>query len=105
MAITSFYMTGILSNIPSFMQNESGEIVKTSGVTYDISGRIRPMTGDEIIVAEKLNMISTHILYCPVGSEINDTSIIIDGANSYNVKFIKNPMSMNHHLEIWIKLL
>lgn len=103
MGITSFFCTDILSNIPTFAVNETGEVVQTGGTLYDITGRIRPMTGDEIIASDKLNIISSHVLYCSVGSQVTDDSVITYENSSYVVTYIKDPMNMKHHLEIWMK--
>jgi len=74
------------------------------GKSATVSGRLRPLSGDERMRADKMSLYSTHKLYTYV-ADITQSDRIIDVAgNTYEVKYIKNPMNMDNHFEIDLEL-
>jgi SPP1 family predicted phage head-tail adaptor len=66
-----------------------------------ISGRMRQLSGSEMMKNERMNYITTHRFYCVFTKVIDATSRIVDKAGLiYDVKLVTNPMNMNRHLEV-----
>lgn len=106
MPIGSFYTAGFKIKRQS-LQNDGGGVFSPVFTDYlNITGRLRPLTGNEILANERIGLKTSHRFYCDVISVI-ETDRIYDSSSSksYDIKFIKNPMGMNHHLEIDCELI
>lgn len=78
-----------------------GSLVKTYSSGIDIAGRMRPLSGNEMMKNERMNYITTHRFYCSFTDAISATSKIVDPSGlEYEVKLIINPMNFNEHLQI-----
>ena len=97
--INDYYLPGF--QILSYTEvNDGGIAIKTHSVIMEIAGRMRPLSGNEMVTNEKLGYKSSHRFYCDI-AEINNTHILRDpDGRIYDIKYVKNPMEMNHHLEI-----
>lgn len=82
-------------------QNIGGIAKDTYIMVKTIAGRMRPLTGSEIYANEKYNYKTTHRFYCGIHDIKSNDRIHDSNSNlSYEVVFIRNPMSMDDHLEI-----
>lgn len=61
--------------------------------------RIRPLSESEIYANNKNGIDSNYRAYCNV-TDIQTGDIVYQGEVSYEVKQVKNPMDMGHHLEV-----
>jgi len=104
MGIERYYSTGITFKVPAITRVH-GENVETLGAAIELPGRIRPMTGNEVLAAEKLNTISSHVLYCAPTVLLTTKCHVYYAAEHYLVKYIKNPMSMSKHWEVLLELI
>lgn len=89
------------------LQNDGGGVFTPVFTDYsNVKGRLRPLTGNEILANDRIGLKTTHRFYCDVINVIV-TDRIFDSvsSSSYDIKFIKNPMQMNHHLEIDCELI
>ncbi|HYX06835.1 MAG TPA: hypothetical protein VE912_08900, partial [Bacteroidales bacterium] len=70
--------------------------------TSTIDGRLRDLSGSEVIVNEKKGYTTTHRLYCSTSEDITELDVIYDVADDlyYEAEVIRNPMHLNDHLEI-----
>lgn len=101
MSIDSYFKPGYSIKSVTNTPDGAGSFTKTYTEHANVSGRMRPLTGSEILANEKLGAITTHRFYCPVIT-VAETDRIYDENNDriYDIKFIKNPMEMDDHLEI-----
>lgn len=85
-------------------QNVGGIAKVVYNTIYNIKGKLRPLSGDEIFRNEKNNYELTHKLYCNC-YDIQPTDRVYDLKNNkyYEIVFVKNPMTLNIHLEIDLK--
>ena len=65
-----------------------------------ISARLRPLSGEEQLSADKKTLFSTHKLYCGIHDIKEADRYVSPDGEIYNIKFVKDPMSMGNHLEI-----
>ena len=70
-------------------------------LTFD--GVIDFMSGDEQKQAEQINVVANHILLVFEIIDIKENDRVYHGDKRYDVKFVDNPMNMNHHLEILLE--
>lgn len=105
MGIESYLVTGYEIYRPTNLDDGAGSSTEQLIKLADTTGRMRPLTGDEILANEKLNLITSHRFYCPV-QEIQNGDYIKDTVKDqlYDVKFVKNPMEMDDHLEVDCKI-
>lgn len=79
-------------------QNVGGIAKDTYALIATISGRMRPLSGGEIYQNEKNGYKTTHRFYCGIHDIQSSDRIISD--KTYEVELIRNPMSMDDHLEV-----
>lgn len=86
-------------------QNVGGIAKSTYATIATISGRMRPLSGSEIYQNEKNNYKTTHRFYCGI-HDIKSDDVIHDTIldRFYEVELIRNPMSMDDHLEVDVLL-
>ncbi len=106
MSIESYYRTGFSVKRPVSVSDSGGSFTTTFADYAAISGRMRPLTGTEILANEKLGLKTSHRFYCAVLSAV-ESDRIYDSVNdkTYEIRFIKNPMEMDDHLEIDCELI
>ena len=64
-----------------------------------VVGLIRPLSGQERLSADKHTLVATHKFYCsPI--DIKEGDRLIKDDRVFDVVFVKDPMSMGHHLEV-----
>jgi head-tail adaptor len=105
MSIESFFTTGITYKVPTETRDAAGGVIETLGSAVSLLGRIRPMTGSEVLASDKLNIISTHILYCLPESGLTVKCRVYYGSDTYLVKFIKNPMTYDKYWMVNLELI
>jgi hypothetical protein len=106
MPIDSYYKPGYTVKRPVESNDGGGVIVLTFADLVNSSGRMRPLTGTEILANEALGLKTSHRFYCPV-IDVVEKDRIYDSNKSktYEIKFVKNPMEMDDHLEIDCELI
>ncbi len=89
--------------------NDVGGWPETEVLLGVISGRLRPMTGGEKVVANSEDRETTHILYVPYsnpkageldGSEIKRGDLVVYGDLKIEVLGVNDPSLAHEHLEI-----
>lgn len=104
--IEDYYTSGFEVKRLSYT-NDGGVPSNTYTTALTIDGRMRPLSGREILQNEKLNYITTHRFYCGIHEIQSDDKIYDSNTGKvYNVELIRNPMEMDDHLEIdckWIE--
>lgn len=106
MPIDSFYTSGYTIKRPTQSIDSGGAVVLTFADLVSTYGRLRPLTGTEILGNEKLGLVTSHRFYCAV-MDIDVKDRIYDSVNgkTYEIKFVKDPMQMGVHLEIDCELI
>lgn len=105
MSIDRFFTTGITYKVPTITRDAAGGEIETLGTAVSLAGRIRPMTGNEILASQKLEIVSTHILYCLPEANLTRKCRVYFGSDTYLVKFIKNPMTLYRFWAVEMELL
>ena len=106
MPIDSYYKPGFTIKRPITSLDSGGSPVLTFSDFLPTSGRMRPLTGNEILANEKLGLETSHRFYCAViDAEEKDRIYDSSTEKTYEIKFVKNPMETDDHLEIDCKLL
>lgn len=101
--IEKYFVSGI--NIMKITQQDNGigGFIDTEELVLEIPAKIRPLSGDEKLSADKLTLFATHKMYCK-NLEINQTEDItyfIKDTNynkKYEIVFISNMMLFD---ELW----
>jgi len=106
MPIDSYYRSGFTIKRATLLNDGGGVMVKTFIDFASTDGRMRPLTGNEILANEKIGLKTSHRFYCAVNNAI-EADRIYDSVyqKTYEIKFIKNPMEMDDHLEIDCELI
>jgi hypothetical protein len=69
----------------------------------EVSGFIRPLSGEERYAADKKTVFSTHRMYCdPVA--IDETNRVVSGGKTFSVKWVNNPMKFDRFYQIDLEL-
>ena len=102
-AIGKFFKLNIDVYISSSTTNSYGEVINTWSKDRTVAGRIRSLTGNESFVAGSEHQISTHRLYTN-DFNISESNRIIFGSNTFDVIFVKNPMSFDQFCEVDLQL-
>ncbi len=83
--------------------NSYGEVVETWTKNRTVLGRIRPLSGNERLVAGAEHQISTHRLYT-LDSAITENSQIRFAGKTYDVIYVSNMMNFNALWQITLQL-
>ena len=103
MDIEKFYETGIEILEPVSTRNDFGEYEVAYSVKKAISGKIRPLSGNERYISGSRHQESTHRLYCSFdeyGEMDSEHKIKDDEGTEYNVVFVGNPMNFDKWLQV-----
>ena len=103
MSIEDYYTQTIITQRTTTSRSTMGSTVDSWATNLTILGKIRPKSGNEIIYNEKREIVSDYTLYCAAGSDILEKDRVTNGGNIYTVVFVKDPMNMEHHLEVHLK--
>lgn len=68
-----------------------------------INGRIRPLSGDERLSADKVTVYATHKLYTFLYDITEKDRVVFEG-QVYDVKAVINPMTLNRFLQVDLEL-
>lgn len=79
-------------------QGDDGQQVITYSDTSNVRCRLVPGGGKEFRV-EKQNVVAEYLLYLQGNAVITETSRVIVGTRTYDVRLVRNPSNMGHHLE------
>lgn len=105
MGINDHYISGFIIKRP-VQTNVNGIATETFSDLSEVNGRMRPLTGNEVLANEKLGLKTSHRFYCDViDAEERDRIYDSNKIKTYDIKFVKNPMEMDHHFEIDCELL
>lgn len=97
--IEKYYKPGIEVKRNNPTPNGIGGWVDSYELHLEIVGRIRPLSGSELEIADKLTVRSTHRLYCAV-CDIKEADRVYYDGRIYNVQIVMNMMDMDNHLQI-----
>jgi len=100
--ISDLYLSGFTILRPT-VTKAGGIATEVLTTVATVAGRMRPLSGNEMLQNEKLNYVTTHRFYCN-RITIRPDDIISKDGNNFNVRLIRNVMEMNSHLEIDCKL-
>lgn len=106
MPVESYYKSGYMIKRAVNTNDGGGVVIQTFSDLVATYGRMRALTGTEILANEKLGLVTSHRFYCPV-IDVEEKDRIYDSNKSktYEIKFVKNPMEMDSHLEIDCELI
>lgn len=106
MSIDSYYKSGYMIQRPVSTVDAGGAPIESFSDLTSTYGRLRPLSGNEILANEALGLKTSHRFYCPV-LDVVEKDRIYDSNKSktYEIKFVKNPMEMDSHLEIDCELI
>lgn len=101
MGIETYWVSGFEIKRVTKVDDNAGSYTEQLSKVSDTVGRLRPLSGNEILANEKLNLITSHRFYCPV-IDVNEGDYIYDTVKPrlFEVKYVRNPMDMDEHLEI-----
>lgn len=97
--IKSFYKPGITVMRNDPIKNGIGGQRDYFEVHLVIDGLIRPISGDEMRISDKMTLKSNYRMYCDV-VDIKETDRVYYGDNEFDVVFVSNPMDMGNHLQV-----
>lgn len=64
-----------------------------------IKGRLRPVSAQETVFQVVSGTAVSHVFYCAGDADIKADDKIYLGTTKINIKAVKNPAYMSHHLE------
>ena len=86
--------------------NGIGGNIEKEAELFKIQGFLDLLTGDEISTNNSFIQESTHILITDYREDISNKQWMIDNKNNrYDITLVDDPVSMNHHLEIYLKFI
>ena len=103
MSIESYYVAGITVKNLTETRGSGGQTVKTYSAGTDISGRIRKLTGAEIIVADKDAFTADYRLYCAPAEVISSGDQVEYDSKTFSVVSVNDVMEMGKHLQVDLK--
>jgi SPP1 family predicted phage head-tail adaptor len=99
--ISDYFIPGFKIKRLTNTGDGGGSNAQTFSNVATISGRMRPLSGSEMMRNERMNYVTTHRFYCAFTNVISATSRIEDtNGLTYEVKLIINPMNLNEHLQV-----
>lgn len=106
MPIDSYYKSGFTIKRAVNTVDAGGSPIETFSDLSITYGRMRPLNGTEILANEALGLKTSHRFYCPVIDVVEKDRIYDSDRNkTYDIKFVKNPMDWDSHLEIDCELI
>ena len=100
MGIDGLYNKTFTLYNPTYTQDH-GSQVRTMGSGSSVKGRIRKLSGNEVLEYGKKQEKSTHMWYCDVSENVSATSIIKDeNDNYYNVVDVDNPHELDEFYQV-----
>ena len=87
----------------TLIDNGIGGLSEDWELKQTIKGRIRPLSGSEQLSADKRDYRSTHKLYTLL-TQLSTSDRLRYNNEIYRIHFIKNPMTLDNHLEVDLEL-
>jgi len=103
MSIEKFFTTGITVQRRTITRDAAGGTIETWADHLSISGRIRQLSGDDRLSADKDTVFATHRMYCMLADIVETDRVVFSGI-TYAIKFIENPMLYGRFLQIDLEL-
>ena len=103
MDIEKYFESGMKILKPVDTINTYGEKVRAYVLDKTITGRIRPLKGNEVFMSGARQEISTHRLYCAYEHYFDvteDKQIEDDEGTTYDITAIINPMNFDEWLQV-----
>lgn len=101
--IEDYYDTIITIKRKTTADNGIGGKSETWNDHLTILGKIRPLNGNERFSADKVTLYATHRLYCTL-ADITELDRVVYNNQTYEIKYINNPMNMNRFLQVDLEL-
>lgn len=98
--ISKYYTTGHEIERSTDATGGFGGFARTWSSHLSPAGRLRPLSGDQQLSADKETAFATHRFYCaPDDIKVTDRYKDPDG-NIYRIKFVSDVMNMDNHLQV-----
>jgi len=81
-----------------------GGIVEDWEKQADVEGRMRPLTGDKRLTADKETFFGSHRFYC-FPTDIRKGDQLRNGSNNYDVKFPSDMMAFDRFMQVDCELI
>lgn len=101
---SGFYNDTIVFTRKSTSRTATGQETATWSTQYTVKGKFRPLSGNELLIAQRDGTYSTHRVYC-ASLAITEQDRVSFGGNIYVITFIKNPMNYSAFLQVDLKIL
>lgn len=99
--ISDYYIPGFQIQNISRAPDDVGGFTTSYQTAGTIYGRICPLSGNEILKNEKINVITTHRFYCGYNTLVTTSSkIVAPDGRAFEVKLIVDPMELHEFLQI-----
>jgi SPP1 family predicted phage head-tail adaptor len=102
--ISKYFVPGFDIYETKYVGNGRGGKIEDWDFSQQISGRLRPMSGEEEFSGGKITSHKKYRFYCELVSIKTKDRIKYDG-KFYEVKFISNVMNFNEFLQIDLELI
>lgn len=104
MAIEDYYDQDVAILQVSRIPDGGGESTEVWNTIETVKGKKRTLKADEVKLHGKPERKVTDRLYLAYGTNILEVDRVLIEGTTYKIVAIDNPMSMNHHLEIDLKI-
>ena len=98
-----FYQPGYMVYRPSAGQDAYGGVATTYSTHLAVRGRLRPLSGDQRLSADRQTEFATHRFYCNPADIQPGDEIRKDG-DRYLVKFASDVMTMGRLMQVDVEL-
>ena len=104
MSITRYFESGWMIYRKVNSQDAAGGLVETYSTHAQVEGRMRPLSGNMQISADKATYFADHRFYClPV--DILEEDRLVKGSDTYDVKHVSNVMTFDSHYQVDCELI
>jgi len=102
--IENYFVEGIEVYTKTTSKDDYGADIETWTKDRDITGRLRPLRGNERFVSGAEHQISTHRVYTH-DDDITENDKIKYENTEYDVVFVSNPMTFNSFYQIDLEVI
>jgi len=100
MAIEDYFDTQFSALKIESVDDGMGGQTDTEVLDFTFYGIADLLSGSKNMVAAQYVEKATHILLCPIGTNLKTNQLISDGTSKWRILNIDNPVSRGHHLEV-----
>jgi len=103
MAVEDYFNTQFSAFKITKVGDGMGGQTDTEVLDFTFYGIADLLSGSKNMVAAQYAEKATHILLCPIGTNLNTKHLIDDGTSKWRILNIDNPVLRGHHLEILLE--